>query len=110
MSNLFYQEKLITKTANLYYQMKLNQKQISEKLRISQPTVSRLLGKAIKNNIVKVSVNNLPGSHSNLENEICNKFHLKDCIISKNSSKNNKIVQNEIGNAASFYLETILKN
>tara|TARA_Y100000590_G_scaffold264581_1_gene297300 strand:- start:1318 stop:2277 length:960 start_codon:yes stop_codon:yes gene_type:complete len=106
----FYQEKLIAKTASLYYQKHLNQKQISEKLRISQPTVSRLLGKALKHNIVKVSVNNLPGLHSNLENEICKKFNLKDCVISKDSSKNNQILQNEIGNAAAFYLETILSN
>ncbi len=110
MSENFYQEKLITKTASLYYQKRLNQKQISEKLHISQPTVSRLLGKALKNNIVKVSINPLPGSYSNLENEICKRFDLKDCIISKNSSTNNQILQNQIGNAAAFYLETVISN
>ena len=54
--DLYYQEKLIAKTANLYYVKNLNQKQISNVLHISQATVSRLLDKAIKNKIVKVSV------------------------------------------------------
>ena len=51
--DLFYQEKLIAKTASLYYVKNLNQKQISSILRISQATVSRLLNKAIKNLKVK---------------------------------------------------------
>ena len=60
--NLYYQEKLIAKTASLYYVKNLNQKQISNMLHISQATISRLLDKVIKNKIVKFSVKNISDS------------------------------------------------
>ena len=108
--NLYYQEKLIAKTANLYYVKNLNQKQISNVLHVSQATVSRLLDKAIKNKIVKVSVKNISGSFTNLEEEMCSKFNLTDCVISKSSSKNNRLLHNYLGEAAAFHLETIINN
>lgn len=108
--DLYYQEKLIAKTASLYYVKNLNQKQISNILHISQATVSRLLDKAIKNKIVKVSVKNISGSYTNLEDEMCSKFNLNDCIISKSSSSNNQLLHNHLGAAAAFHLETIINN
>ena len=108
--NLYYQEKLIAKTANLYYVKNLNQKQISNVLHVSQATVSRLLDKAIKNKIVKVSVKSISGSFTNLEEEMCSKFNLTDCVISKSSSKNNHLLHNYLGEAAAFHLETIINN
>ena len=108
--NLYYQEKLIAKTASLYYVKNFNQKQISTILHISQATVSRLLYKAIKNKIVKVSVKNISGAYTNLEEEMCTRFNLTDCIIAKNSSKNNQLLHSHIGAAAAFHLETIINN
>ena len=108
--NLYYQEKLIAKTANLYYVKNLNQKQISNVLHVSQATVSRLLDKAIKNKIVKVSVKSISGSFTNLEEEMCSKFNLTDCVISKSSSKNNQLLHSHLGEAAAFHLETIINN
>ena len=84
--NLYYQEKLIAKAASLYYIKNLNQKQISNVLHISQATVSRLLDKAIKNKIVKVSVKSISGSFTNLEEQMCSKFNLTDCVIYKINS------------------------
>ena len=108
--DLYYQEKLIAKTASLYYVKNLNQKQISNVLHISQATVSRLLDKAIKNKIVKVSVKSISGSFTNLEEEMCSRFNLTDCVISKNSSKNNPLLHSYLGEAAAFHLETIINN
>jgi len=106
----FYQEKLIAKTASLYYLKNLNQKQISNLLHISQATVSRLLDKALKNEIVKVSVKNISGSFTTLEEKICDKFNLTDCVISRNSSRNNQLLHSHLGIAAAFHLETIINN
>ena len=106
----FYQEKLIAKTASLYYLKNLNQKQISNLLHISQATVSRLLDKALKNEIVKVSVKNISGSYTTLEEEICYKFNLTDCVISRNSSRNNQLLHSHLGIAAAFHLETIINS
>jgi len=108
--NLYYQEKLIAKTASLYYIKNLNQKQISNVLHVSQATVSRLLDKAIKNKIVKVSVKSISGSFTNLEEEMCSKFNLTDCVISKSSSKNNHLLHSYLGEAAAFHLETIINS
>ena len=108
--DLYYQDKLIAKTANLYYVKKLSQKQISRILHISQATVSRLLDKAIKNKIVTVSIKDISGSYTSLEQEICDKFNLIDCIISKSSSNNNHLLHSYIGTAAAFHLETIINS
>ena len=108
--DLYYQEKLIAKTASLYYIKNLNQKQISNVLHVSQATVSRLLDKAIKNKIVKVSVKSISGSFTNLEEEMCSKFNLTDCVISKSSSKNNHLLHSYLGEAAAFHLETIINS
>ena len=108
--DLYYQEKLIAKTASLYYIKNLNQKQISRILHISQATVSRLLDKAIKNKIVQVSIKNISGSFTDLEEEMCSRFNLTDCVISKNSSNNNQLLHNYLGTAAAFHLETIINS
>ena len=108
--NSYYQEKLIAKTASLYYIKNLNQKQISNVLHVSQATVSRLLDKAIKNKIVKVSVKSISGSFTNLEEQMCSKFNLTDCVISKSSSKNNQLLHSYLGEAAAFHFETIINN
>lgn len=101
--------RLVTKVAQLYYEKGYLQKQIAKELHLSQATISRLLKTANEQNIVKTSVSIPVGVYSDLEEEIEEKFGLKEVVIADAPSKsNNEEILRSIGSAASYYLETTL--
>src|SRR5699024_11817473 len=70
--------RLITKVAQLYHEKGYLQKQIAEELHLSQATISRLLKTADKQNIVKTSVSIPVGVYSDMEEEIEDRYGLKE--------------------------------
>ncbi len=74
-------EDLMAKISILYYKKRLNQKEIAEKMGISRPKVSRLLEKAREEGIVKISIENSVADISYKENELAEKFNLREVII-----------------------------
>lgn len=65
----------------MYYKKGLNQKEISEKIGISRPQVSRLLDKARQNGVVEIKIKNSISDIPYLENELAEKFGLREAII-----------------------------
>lgn len=103
--------RLMTKVARLYYQQDLRQGQIGKQLGLSQATVSRLLKNAQNEGIVRISVNQPSSVHTDLEDELVKKYNLKDAVVVEcPSDADEKYILREIGSAAAFYVETILKN
>ena len=108
--DLYYQEKLIAKTASLYYVKNLNQKQISNMLHISQATVSRLLDKAIKN----IDRNSNKNFSISVVGGVANNNYLKKCFENLEINKDIKFMyppnfmMND--NAAMIAWATILKH
>ncbi len=103
--------RLVTKVAQLYHEKGYLQKQIAEELHLSQATISRLLKAANEQNIVKTSVSIPVGVYSKLEEEIEEKYSIKEVIIADTpSNPNNDEILRSIGSAASYYLETTLSN
>src|SRR5699024_12809137 len=100
--------RLITKVAQLYHEKGYLQKQIGEELHLSQATISRLLKTADKQNIVKTSVSIPVGVYSDMEEEIEDRYGLKEVVIADAPSKSNEEILRSIGSAASYYLETTL--
>lgn len=101
--------RLVTKVAQFYYEKGYLQKQIAEKLHLSQATISRLLKTANDQKIVKTSVSIPVGVYSDMEEEIEEKYGLKEVVIADAPSKSNeKEILRSIGSAASYYLETTL--
>jgi len=100
--------RLITKVAQLYHEKGYLQKQIAEELHLSQATISRLLKTADKQNIVKTSVSIPVGVYSDMEEEIEDRYGLKEVVIADAPSKSNEEILRSIGSAASYYLETTL--
>ena len=72
---------LVTKVANLYYVKKEKQVEIADRLEISQSTVSRLAQEAINKNLVTFKLNSSISEYVNLEEELREKFNLKDISI-----------------------------
>lgn len=103
--------RLMTKIAHLYYQQDLKQGSIAEQLGLSQATISRLLQSARDEGIVRISVNPPNGVYTDLEEQLVEKYDLKDAVVVEcPSDADEQFILREIGSAAAFYVETVIKN
>jgi DNA-binding transcriptional regulator LsrR (DeoR family) len=98
--------RLMTKVARLYYERNLNQSKIAAQLELSQATVSRLLARAKKEQIIKTIISVPPGAYPDLEEALQTMYNLKDVIIVDGAYSDDPI--REIGTAAAYYVETTL--
>jgi DNA-binding transcriptional regulator LsrR (DeoR family) len=101
--------RLMAKVASLYYEHKLRQTDIAEQLDLSQATVSRLLKRALEENIVHISVRTPMGCHPDLEHAVQTQYVLKEVIVVDFSIDDEQLLRN-LGAAAAFYLETTIKD
>jgi DNA-binding transcriptional regulator LsrR (DeoR family) len=103
--------RLMTKVARLYYEQELRQAEIAAQLNLSQATTSRLLKRAEKEEIVRISVHVPRGVHAELEESLQAAYGLKESIVADCESPDDRGILRGIGSAAAFYLEsTIAKN
>jgi len=98
--------RLITKVARLYHERDLNQSEIAAQLNLSQSTVSRLLMRAKKEQIVRTLISVPPGAFPALEEAIQAAYRLKDVVVVDCVEADDPM--REIGAAAAYYLETTL--
>jgi DNA-binding transcriptional regulator LsrR (DeoR family) len=100
--------RLMAKVARLYYRAGLRQTQITERLDIHQSTVSRLLRRAEKAGIVRITLSAPSGLHPDLEDALQTAYGLREAIVVDSIEQEDQIVR-DLGAAAAFYLETTLK-
>ena len=101
--------RLMTKVARLYYEQGLRQSKIAESLQLSQSTVSRLLKRAEREQIVRVMVSVPPGVYTDLEEMLTATFGLHDAVVADCvRDDDDESVERDIGRAAAYYLETTL--
>ncbi|MFT9098633.1 sugar-binding transcriptional regulator [Liquorilactobacillus sp.] len=102
----------LLRISNLYYNQGLSQKNISDLLHIHRTEISRLLKRAKDMGIVKVTINNpLERETVELEDFLCQNFHLKKAIVSsteKNSSYNDDLESVSI--SANNLINELIKN
>jgi len=72
---------LLLKVAEMYYYEKLSQREISLRLGLSIPTVSRLLKEAFNKGIVQVKIENIEKRLFQMEKELEKKFSLEKAIV-----------------------------
>lgn len=103
--------RLITKVARLYYEQGLRQDDIVDKVGLSQSTVSRLLKRAQAERIVRISVTVPSGVHAELEEQLQSTYGLREAIVvdSDDAESTDGRVLRDIGAAAAFFVEAILK-
>jgi DNA-binding transcriptional regulator LsrR (DeoR family) len=102
--------RLMTKVARLYYESNLKQQEIAELLGLSQATVSRLFKRAKEEGVVRISVSVPKGVNADLEEQLVQRYGLKDAIVVDCISPDENQIMREIGAAAAFYVETTLKD
>ncbi|MCB0123753.1 MAG: MarR family transcriptional regulator, partial [Caldilineaceae bacterium] len=96
----------MSKVARLYHEQELNQSQIAAQLYLSQSTVSRLLKRAQKEQIIRVVIHTPPGTFPEVEAQLLQTYQLKDVIVVDCAHPSDPV--REIGAAAAYYVETTL--
>ncbi|MGM8212706.1 sugar-binding transcriptional regulator [Virgibacillus sp. W0430] len=97
----------LIKIAKMYYELGLTQKQISENLNYSRPTISRMLEAAMEKGIVKVTVQYPVNSMEDIENEIKEKYKLKKVSVSPTYVEDEELIKKDVGKALAKYLYDI---
>ena len=100
----------LLKIVTMYYEQGLTQSEISKKMGISRPVVSKMLQQAKESGIVTVSIKDESAYTTNLALQIEHKYQLKEVIVvSSKKQENTQRIQQRIGKAAAYYLNDQLK-
>ena len=103
-------EVLTYKVASLYYLEDMSQVEISEKIGISRPKVSRLLAKARREGIVNIQVNVPEISTEQLEMQIKNIFGVENVIVVPSLSDDTKQNLNYTAQMAGSFFQGLINN
>lgn len=101
---------LSIKVAKLYYESDYSQQQIAIKLKISRPTVSRLLQYAKEKKYVQISIADPLEDSNNLEKALLDKYGLEDVKISYTPLNTRDEIKKAISEKAAEYLYDISKD
>lgn len=102
--------RLMARVAHLYYKQGLNQSAIARQLDLSQATISRLLKRATAQGIVRITVNMPAGVYPDLEDALVQQYGLREAIVADcEDPDDEESIQQRIGAAAAFYVESTLK-
>lgn len=99
---------LMAKVAHMYYGQGIRQSEITERLNIHQSTVSRLLKRAVKAGIVRITIAVPPGVHADLEEALERKYGLVQAIVVDTGADEEQIIRG-IGASAAFFIESTVK-
>jgi len=102
--------RLIARVAQLYYQDRRKQSEISELLHISQATISRLLKKAEQEGIVRITITAPRGTYPELETALRERYPLAEAIVADCFEDREEAILSAIGAAAGHYVETTLRD
>ncbi len=100
----------MAKVARMYYEGGQRQPEIAERLSLSQATVSRLLRRAEREGIVRISVSAPAGAHPALEAELETRFDLKAALVVDSLEDEEEQVMRDLGAAAAYYVETTIRS
>ncbi len=104
------QIKAAVTVSRLYYIDKISQTAIAKKLKMSRPTISRLLQLAQDNNIVQITINNPFEEVSDLPAQLAAKYGLKKVLIADQVGDSYESILNQIGQIAARYLGSIVRD
>jgi DNA-binding transcriptional regulator LsrR (DeoR family) len=101
---------LLGKVCTLYYLRQHTQQEIAEHLRLSRPTVSRLLSEARDLGFVQITVTSPRGLFLDLEMKLEDQYGLETVdIVEVDSAAGDGLLQRQIGAAAANYLTRTLR-
>jgi DNA-binding transcriptional regulator LsrR (DeoR family) len=102
---------LMIKVAKLYYEGGLTQVEIARKLRLSRPTVSRMMQESLALGIVKISIAPEAGSFADIEREIEARYGLLEVLVTDVGAPSSpEIVAKELGALAAIYFNRLVQD
>lgn len=101
--------RMIARVAQMYHGEGKRQAQIAEHLHLSQATVSRMLKRAEKEDIVRTTVFPPAGTFSELETAMRERFGLGEVIVVDCSEDREGAIMARIGEGAAHFLEMTLR-
>lgn len=104
------QMKAAVTVSRLYYIDKISQTAIAKKLKMSRPTISRLLQLAQDNNIVQITINNPFEEVSDLPKQLAAKYGLKKVLIADQVGSSYNSILDQIGQVCANYLGSIVQD
>jgi len=103
--------RLLSKVSRLYYEQNLTQNEISERLHLSRPKISRLVQQALEVGVVKITVHSPPGVYADLEDQLEKRFHLQEAVIADVTNLDSPhSVSHELGVAAACYFQNTIQD
>lgn len=96
---------LLSKVSTLYYLRDQTQQEISDRLRLSRPAVSRLLRDAQTHGIVKITISPPRGLHIDLESRLEERFGLGVLrVVAVEQGTSPELLRRQLGEAAAGFL------
>lgn len=93
----------------MYHLEGKRQAEIAKHLRMSQATVSRMLKKALEENIVRTTIASPSGTYGELEAALRDSFALQEAIVVECSEDRDGAIMARIGETAAYFVETTLQ-
>lgn len=104
------QIKTAVEVSRLYYIDKISQTAIAKKLKLSRPTISRLLQLAQDQNIVQITINNPFEDASGLPEQLAKKYGLKKVLIADQVGDSYEQILDQLGQLGADYLGEIVED
>lgn len=95
---------LMSEAAILYYEKKYTQQEVADIMKLSRQTVSKLLGDAIRENLVEIKIHDPKKDCFELEELICQRFGIKKSVVCSVSNKNEVLRRHMTVRAAADYI------
>jgi len=102
--------RLLVKVSTMYYMDGLNQQEISVRLGISRPQISRMLATAKSEGIVQISIRNPYSEEQTYERAIAETFGIHDVIVVHVPGADRQAIDLHVARAASALLESAIKD
>ena len=98
----------LVEISRLYYERDLTQAEISKRMNISRPAVSKLLSEARLRGIVRIDIKSPLMSDESLLDELCGVYKLKGGLVVPSGSADEKLLARLIISQAALYIEKFL--
>ena len=104
-----FQKKQMQEAAILYYEKNYTQQEIAKIMNLSRQTVSKLLNDAIKGNIVEIKIHNPEITCSDIEEELCREFKIRNAVICGVSTQDELLCRLMTVKKAANYIRTLIE-
>lgn len=101
--------RMIARVALMYHVEGMRQADIATHLHLSQATVSRMLKRAQKEEIIRTTVVSPSGTYADLEKSLRDEFNLSEAIVVECAEDRDGAIMARIGEAAAHFLEATLQ-